>query len=80
MPLGSGGILLSSDTTCVEAEELDQLNNALQALALQQYAAGAEVTVVNRGLRYVAQLQEGTRAGRQVSSVNRFSPGTGEEL
>jgi hypothetical protein len=34
-------------------DEFDRLNNWLQALALLQFAAGAEVTAVSRDVRYI---------------------------
>lgn len=40
---------MTTYVTCAGGDDLDRLNNALQALALLQYAAGVEVTAVRLG-------------------------------
>ncbi len=47
---------MTTNVTSMSGDELDRRNNALQAIALVQYAAGADVTVVTAGdVRYIVR-------------------------
>jgi len=64
---------------CAGGDDLDRLNNWLQALALLQHAAGTEVTAASLGLRYHVKRDGGASSSdantsSQVSTGERRQP------